>query len=107
MTRLFCLSLVVALASHVSIQAQEKKAPPKEFTNSIGMKFVWIPPGSFMMGSPKEDKAAPKNEFPQHKVTLTKGFYMGVHTVTQEQWQVYSDNCLSPPTDNYLSPVNG
>jgi len=23
----------------------------------------------------------------QHKVTLTKGFYMGVHTVTQEQWQ--------------------
>ena len=56
MTRLFCLSLVVALASHVPIHAQAKKDPPKDFTNSIGMKFVWIPPGSFMMGSPKEEK---------------------------------------------------
>ena len=46
MTRLFCLSLVVALASHLPIQAQEKKDPPKDFTNSIGMKFVWIPPGT-------------------------------------------------------------
>ena len=43
MTRLFYLSLVVALASSVPIQAQDKKNPPKEFTNSIGMKFVWIP----------------------------------------------------------------
>ena len=36
--------------------AQKKKDPPKNFTNSIGMKFVWIPPGTFMMGSPKEEK---------------------------------------------------
>ena len=56
MTRLFCLSLVVALASYLPIQAQEKKDPPKDFTNSIGMKFVWIKPGTFMMGSPKEEK---------------------------------------------------
>jgi hypothetical protein len=40
MTRLFCLSLVVALASHLPIQAQEKKDPPKHYTNSLGMKFV-------------------------------------------------------------------
>ena len=33
-----------------------KADPPKDFTNSIGMKFVWIKPGSFMMGSPKEEK---------------------------------------------------
>jgi len=25
----------------------------------------------------------------------------------QNEGPVYSDNCLSPPTDNYLSPVNG
>src|SRR5476649_2294554 len=86
MTRLFCLALVVALASSVPITAQEKKDPPKEFTNSIGMKFVWIKPGSFMMGSPKEEKER-FNDETQHKVTLTKGFYMGVYTVTQEQWQ--------------------
>ena len=50
------------------------------------MKFVWIPPGNFMMGSPKEEKERRDNEI-QHKVTLTKGFYMGVYAVTQEEWQ--------------------
>jgi formylglycine-generating enzyme required for sulfatase activity len=63
-----------------------KKHPPKNFTNSLGMKFVWIPPGTFMMGSPKEEEGRFDKETP-HKVTLTKGFYMGVHTVTQEQWK--------------------
>src|ERR1039457_4264129 len=65
--------------------------PPKHFTNSLGMKFVWIPPGNFMMGSPKEEKERIDNET-QHKVTLTKGFYMGVHLVTQEQWQSVMNN---------------
>src|SRR5476649_1828240 len=91
MTRLFCLALVVALASSVPITAQEKKDPPKEFTNSLGMKFVWIKPGSFMMGSPKEEEERRDNEI-QHKVTLTKGFYMGVNTVTQEQWKEVMGN---------------
>ena len=53
MTRLSLLCLVVALASPIHAQ---QKAPPKDFTNSVGMKFVWIPPGTFMMGSPKEEK---------------------------------------------------
>ena len=89
MTRLFSLSLVIALAS--SVHAQEKKDPPREFTNSMGMKFVWIKPGSFMMGSPKEEEERGDDET-QHKVTLTKGFYMGVYTVTQEQWQEVMGN---------------
>jgi acetyl esterase len=67
------------------------KDPPKDFTNSLGMKFVWIPPGTFMMGSPKEEKERDANEV-QHKVTLTRGFYMGVYTVTQEQWQAVMGN---------------
>jgi formylglycine-generating enzyme required for sulfatase activity len=65
----------------------DNKKPAKKFTNSIGMKFVWIPPGTFLMGSPKEEKLRGEDET-QHKITLTKGFYMGVYTVTQEQWQV-------------------
>jgi len=35
---------------------KEKKDPPKYFTNSIGMKFVWIPPGNFMMGSRRKKR---------------------------------------------------
>ena len=69
----------------------QQKAPPKQFTNSICMKFVWIPPGTFMMGSPKEEKERHANEI-QHQVTLTKGFYMGVYTVTQEQWKEFMGN---------------
>jgi formylglycine-generating enzyme required for sulfatase activity len=89
MTRLICFSLVVALTSSGPIKAQEKKDPPKQFTNSIGMKFVWIPPGTFIMGSPKEEKERQlfNTDETQHKVTLTKGFYMGVYTVTQEQYE--------------------
>jgi hypothetical protein len=55
------------------------------FQNNQGMKFVWIPPGSFLMGSPKEEKARKQDET-QHPVKLTKGFYMGVCPVTQEEW---------------------
>jgi len=93
MTRLFCLALIATLASGFATHARQKD-PPKHFTNSIGMKFVWIPPGSFLIGSTKEeierqpfDILAFRPEESQHKVTLTKGFYMGVYTVPQEQWQ--------------------
>ena len=68
------------------LKKEEDAVPPDPFTNSLGMKFVWIPPGNFLMGSPKEEKERNDNET-QHKVTLTKGFYVGVYTVTQEQWQ--------------------
>jgi formylglycine-generating enzyme len=67
------------------------KVSPKHFTNSIGMEFVWIPPGTFLMGSSKKEAKRCSNEA-QHGVTLTKGFYMGVHLVTQEQWQEVMGN---------------
>ena len=67
------------------IQAQQKD-PPKDITNSIGMKFVWIPPGSFMMGSPNQEKSRGDDEI-HRKVTFTRGLCLGAHTVTQEQWQ--------------------
>lgn len=62
------------------------EGPPPPFINSVGMKFVWVPPGSFMMGSPSEEKDRQPNES-RHKVTLSKSYYMGVYPVTQGQWQ--------------------
>jgi uncharacterized protein (TIGR03067 family) len=58
----------------------------KIYTNSIGMKFMWIAPGTLAMGSTEKEEGRNKDEV-QHKVTLTKGFFLGMHTVTQEQWQ--------------------
>ena len=56
------------------------------FTNSIGMKLAYIAPGEFLMGSPKTEVGREGHET-QHKVTLTKGYFIGVYTVTQAQWR--------------------
>src|SRR5437867_4176349 len=49
----------------------------KTATNSIGMKLVLIPAGTFLMGSADEDKEAYDNEKPRHRVAIAKGFYLG------------------------------
>ncbi len=54
--------------------------------NSIGMRLVYIQPGSFQMGSPEKEL----DRFPDetlHLVTLACGFYMGETEVTQEQYK--------------------
>jgi formylglycine-generating enzyme required for sulfatase activity len=62
------------------------------FTNSLGMKFVYISPGTFMMGSPSSE-ADREGDERQHRVTLTKGYYLQTTEVTQGQWQaVMGDN---------------
>jgi formylglycine-generating enzyme required for sulfatase activity len=60
--------------------------PPKEITNSIGMKLVLIPKGTFMMGSPKSDEGRQWDET-QHEVTISKDYYLGVYEVTQAQYE--------------------
>jgi len=55
-------------------------------TNDLGMAFVWIEPGTFMMGSPSSESGRDSDET-QHRVTLTKGFYMQTTEVTQGQWK--------------------
>src|SRR5947209_14939481 len=45
-------------------------------TNSIGMKFALIPPGSFLMGSPESEKYRREDET-QHSVEITHPFCMG------------------------------
>ncbi len=59
--------------------------PGDLYTNSLGMKFVWVPPGTFLMGHSVSDPERASNET-QHKVLLTRGFWLGVHSVTQQQW---------------------
>ena len=58
----------------------------KSITNTIGMKLNKIPAGTFMMGSPGTEKARNSDET-QHKVTISKAFYMQTTEVTQGQWK--------------------
>lgn len=62
--------------------------PPKqekpfvlELAPGVTMEFVWIPPGSFTMGDPKEG-------IPRHKETISRPFYLAKTEVTQQQWTV-------------------
>jgi formylglycine-generating enzyme required for sulfatase activity/uncharacterized caspase-like protein len=63
-----------------------KQPHPRTVENKFGMEFVFIPPGTFTMGSPESEPGRRDNER-QHQVTLTKGFYMQTTEVTQGQWQ--------------------
>jgi len=61
-------------------------ASNKIITNSIGMKFVLIPAGTFTMGSPWGEPMRNPDER-QHIVTITKSFYLQTTEVTQGQWK--------------------
>ncbi len=58
----------------------------QEITNSIGMQLKLIPAGEFMMGSPEDEADRSDDEGPQHKVRITKPFYIGIHEVTKGQF---------------------
>ncbi len=53
----------------------------------LKMKFVLIPAGKFVMGSPVTAPGRSKGEGPPRQVTISKPFYMGVTEVTQLQWE--------------------
>ncbi len=55
--------------------------------NGVKLEMVLIPAGEFLMGSPDSDTNAQSDEKPQHRVRITKPFYLGKYLVTQEQWE--------------------
>jgi formylglycine-generating enzyme required for sulfatase activity len=68
-----------------------------KFRNQAGIDMIWIPPGSFIMGSTNGDAA----EKPVHQVTINYSFYMGKYEVTQAQWRsVMGNNPSSFKADN-------
>lgn len=68
----------------------------------FGVKQVWVPAGTFMRGSTEEELAsfeAPswagremESEQPQHKVTISKGYWIDMHEVTNAQFQAFVDD---------------
>ena len=56
-------------------------------TNSIGMVFVRLPKGSFLMGGDPVAEQADENETPRHTVRFEKPFAVGQTVVTQDQWE--------------------
>lgn len=82
------------------------------FTNSIGMRFKLIPSGEFIMGASQTPEEIAKiedcpahfftNEHPQHRVRITKSFYMGVYEVTQDEYKRVMGR--NPSDERHIDP---
>jgi formylglycine-generating enzyme required for sulfatase activity len=66
----------------------QAKAIALDLGRGVKLDLILIPAGEFKMGSDNSEKDAPNDEKPQHRVRITKPFYMGKYLVTQEQWEV-------------------
>ena len=84
----------VVLEEIVGPQAGDVKTV--DLGGGVKLELVWCPAGTFTMGSPKSEQdamvaAGLKREWvageTQHRVTLTRGFWLGKYEVTQGQWQ--------------------
>jgi formylglycine-generating enzyme required for sulfatase activity len=56
-------------------------------TGQTPLDMVYIPPGSFLMGSSENELGRYKDEGPQHPVTIAQPCFMAKHPITQAQWR--------------------
>lgn len=66
--------------------ARLRSARGPEVTNALGMTFVFVAPGSFMMGEPGS-QSGQDTDARRHRVTLTRGFFLQTTEVTHRQWE--------------------
>ena len=89
-----CVILALLTASPVSCASTQKAGQEMTVTlpGGVPMVFCYIPSGKFTMGSPLSEKGRNYDEDPQHKVTISKPFWLAKHEVTQRQWQALMGN---------------
>ena len=83
---------IVTPISQPPIESVERKGNLTfKLAEDVDLEMVWIPAGTFMMGSPKNELGRNDDE-KQHQVTLTKGFWIGKYPVTQAQYKAITGN---------------
>ncbi len=96
----FMFALAVAGDAQIAEPAISKENPKD------GLKYVWVAPGTFMMGcSPGDNECDPENdERPSHPVTISKGFWLGQTLVTVAAYKRFAretgTRMPSPPDYN-------
>jgi formylglycine-generating enzyme required for sulfatase activity len=71
--------------------------------DSAVFTFRWIPAGTFLMGSPEDEPGRNGNEGPQHQVRISRGYWMGDASVTQEQWRAVIETAREKCPDVWKS----
>ncbi|MGK7872406.1 MAG: SUMF1/EgtB/PvdO family nonheme iron enzyme [Xenococcaceae cyanobacterium] len=70
----------------IKLQWPQGRYFTEQLGKGINLEMVYIPGGTFTMGSPPEEKDSYDDERPQHEVTV-QPFFMGKFQVTQAQWR--------------------
>ncbi len=74
-------------------------------SNPPPVRIGWVAPGSFNLGSSQSEKDRDNDEGPATTAVLTKGFWIGVHEVTQAQYLSLVGNNPSHFTGDLARPV--
>jgi formylglycine-generating enzyme required for sulfatase activity len=85
----------------ISRQPSQAQYFTENLGNGIIIEMVYIPGGTFLMGSPKTEEKS-EDEKPQHQVTI-QPFFIGKYTATQAQWKAVTklpkiERDLAPPS---------
>lgn len=79
-----------AMMLSVSCSGKPKDDGLEHYQNSIGMDFVLIPAGEFVMGEATRAECttcnAREDETPRHAVSISRPFYISTHEVTQKEF---------------------
>ncbi|NEO75332.1 MAG: formylglycine-generating enzyme family protein [Moorea sp. SIO4G3] len=84
----FSFEVVTVDRRGVIIKRENKQASyfTQDLGNGVDLEMVYIPAGSFLMGSPESERESHYRERPQHEVIILP-FLLGKYQVTQAQWQ--------------------
>ena len=63
------------------------RAETFQLPGNVPLEMKWLPAGTFWMGAYVDELDSRPEEFPQHRVTLSHGFWLGQYEVTKAQWQ--------------------
>jgi formylglycine-generating enzyme required for sulfatase activity len=102
-----CIFPLLGLSPPAARETPQKQALQQQVTSSIGMKLALVPAGVFTMGSPPTEPGRHSDEM-QHRVAITRPYYIGVYEVTQGQYYEvmgenpgYADKKLNPKTADF------
>lgn len=112
-------TIFLALTLLTSCAAPSPPVVPIKTNPKDGLKYAYIPPGTFRMGCSPGDGACNDDEKPAHDVHITKGFWMGQTPVTVAAYKkyvhstggslpdepVYRDRKLNPNWSNEAVPM--
>ncbi|MCA2635109.1 MAG: formylglycine-generating enzyme family protein, partial [Microcystis sp. M20BS1] len=70
----------------INKESKQSQYFSQDLDNDITLEMVAIPGGTFLMGSPQDEKDSYDDERPQHKVNIPP-FFIGKYPITQTQWR--------------------